>query len=122
MFVSKKFPLRRDPRNGVHMAKQLILPALIFVLLIGNSFAAAQQRQETDPRLEKLAKEFYRKAKLEGALVVYTVSDVDHIRSRTEAFTKRFPGKTASYRQATHSEVTTRTLTDYQGNQPSVDV
>jgi iron(III) transport system substrate-binding protein len=104
------------------MAKQLILPALILVLLISNSFAAAPQRQETDPRFEKLAKESYPKAKQEGALVVYTVWDVDHIRSLTEAFTKRFPGITASYWQATRSELTTRTLTEYQGNQSSVDV
>src|SRR5678809_173753 len=104
------------------MAKELILLALILVLLIGISFAAAPQRQETDPRFEKLAKEFYPKAKQEGALVVYTVWDVDHIRALTDAFSKRFPGIATSYWQATRSEVTTRTLTEYQGNQASVDV
>jgi len=107
------------------MRKQLILPGFLFAILIvllGNSFALAQQARETDPRFEKLAKEFYPKAKQEAALVVYTVWDVDHIRSLTEAFSKRFPGITASYWQATRSEVTTRTLTEYQGNQPSVDV
>jgi iron(III) transport system substrate-binding protein len=104
------------------MAKQSILPAVILIILIGNSFAVAQQPRETDPRFEKLAKDYYPKAKQEGALVVYTVWDVDHIRSLTEAFSKRFPGITASYWQATRSEVTTRTLTEYQGNQASVDV
>jgi hypothetical protein len=104
------------------MAKHSILLALIFVLLIGNSFAAAPLRQETDPRFEKLAKEFYPKAKQEGALVVYTVWDVDHIRALTNAFSKRFPGITTSYWQATRSEATTRTLTEYQGGQSSVDV
>jgi iron(III) transport system substrate-binding protein len=104
------------------MAKQSILPALILILLIGNSFAAAPQGQETDSRFEKLAKDFYPKAKQEGALVVYTVWDVDHIRALTNAFTQRFPGITASYWQATRSEATTRTLTEYQGGQASVDV
>jgi iron(III) transport system substrate-binding protein len=107
------------------MAKQLILSSflsVIFALGSTNQFAIAQTRPETDPRFEKLAKEFYPKAKQEGALVVYTVWDVDHIRSLTEAFSKRFPGIATSYWQATRSEVTTRTLTEYQGNQASVDV
>ena len=64
-------------------------------------------RPESDSRFEKLAKEFYPKAKQEGALVVYTVWDVDHIRSLTEAFSKRFPGINTSYWQATRSEVGT---------------
>src|SRR5690349_24642867 len=102
------------------MAKQSILPAVILIILIGNSFAVAQQPRETDPRFEKLAKDYYPKAKQEGALVVYTVWDVDHIRSLTEAFSKRFPGITASYWQATRSEVTTRTLTEYRSEERRV--
>jgi hypothetical protein len=107
------------------MAKKLILSSFLsvmFALASTNQFALAQARPETDPRFEKLAKVFYPKAKQEGALVVYTVWDVDHIRSLTEAFSKRFPGINTSYWQATRSEVTTRTLTEYQGNQASVDV
>src|SRR6478672_13872667 len=104
--------------------KKLLLSFLsvVAVLALSSEIAIAQTRPESDPRFEKLAKEFYPKAKQEGALVVYTVWDVDHIRSLTDAFSKRFPGITASYWQATRSEVTTRTLTEYQGNQPSVDV
>jgi hypothetical protein len=64
----------------------------VFALGLANRIAIAQPRPETDPRFEKLAKEFYPKAKQEGALVVYTVWDVDHIRALTAAFTKRFPG------------------------------
>jgi iron(III) transport system substrate-binding protein len=97
------------------------LSLLLALTLIGN-FAGAQARPEPDARFEKLAKEFYPKAKQEGALVVYTVWDVDHIRALSEAFGKRFPGITTSYWQATRSEVTTRTLTEYQGSQASVDV
>ncbi len=107
------------------MAKKLIFSSFLsvmFALALPNQFAIAQARPENDPRFEKLAKEFYPKAKQEGALVVYTVWDVDHIRSLTETFSKRFPGIATSYWQATRSEATTRTLTEYQGNQASVDV
>src|SRR5689334_11096988 len=100
----------------------LTLFSAIVVLAVTHKVAIAQARPETDPRFEKLAKEFYPKAKQEGALVVYTVWDVDHIRSLTDAFSKRFPGINGTYWQATRSEVTTRTLTEYQGNQASVDV
>ena len=107
------------------MVKKLLLPSflsVVFGLTSTHSLAVAQARPETDPRFEKLAKELYPKAKQEGALVVYTVWDVDHIRSLSDGFSKRFPGINTSYWQATRSEVTTRTLTEYQGNQASVDV
>src|ERR1043166_708653 len=98
------------------------LISLVAVLLFAHTAAFSQAKPETDPRFEKVAKEFYPKAKQEGALVVYTVWDVDHIRSLTEAFRKRFSGINTSYWQATRSEITTRTLTEYQGNQGTVDV
>src|SRR5215204_4173881 len=104
--------------------KRLFLSILFLLAVAGfsNKPALAQARPESDARFEKLAKEFCPKAKQEGALVVYTVWDVDHIRSLTGAFSKRFPGINTSYWQATRSEVTTRTLTENQGNQASVDV
>ena len=107
------------------MPKKKLFPAFLTAvafLAFTHELSIAQARPETDPRFEKLAKEFYPKAKQEGALVVYTVWDVDHIRSLTDAFSKRFPGINGTYWQATRSEVTTRTLTEYQGNQASVDV
>jgi iron(III) transport system substrate-binding protein len=107
------------------MIKKRLFPSflsVVFALALTNKFAIAQARPETDARFEKLAKEFYPKAKQEGALVVYTVWDVEHIRSLSNAFSKRFPGINTSYWQATRSEVTTRTLTENQGNQASVDV
>src|SRR5215468_11931777 len=106
------------------LKKKLLLSFLsaIFALVLANRVAIAQTRPEADPRFEKLAKEFYPKAKQEGALVVYTVWDVDHIRSLLAAFSKRFPGINGTYWQATRSEIRTRTLTEYQGKQASVDV
>ncbi len=100
----------------------LSLLLLAAILALANSVALAQARPESDARFEKLVKEIYPGAKQDGALVVYTVWDVDHIRSLTDAFKKRFPGIATSYWQATRSEVTTRTLTEYQGNQRTVDV
>jgi len=100
----------------------LTLLSVVAVVSFNNKLAIAQARPDSDPGFEKLAKEFYPKAKQEGALVVYTVWDVDHIRSLSDAFRKRFPGINTSYWQATRSEVTTRTLTEYQGNQATVDV
>jgi iron(III) transport system substrate-binding protein len=99
----------------------LSLLSLAAVLALSDKPAVAQARPESDARFEKLAKELYPKAKQEAALVVYTVWDIEHIRSLTEAFRKRFPGINTSYWQATRSEVTTRTLTEHQGNQRNVD-
>jgi iron(III) transport system substrate-binding protein len=100
----------------------LSLLCLVGVLAATDEFVIAQAPPESDARFEKLAKELYPRAKQEAALVVYTVWDVDHIRSLTDAFRKRFPGINTSYWQATRSEAITRTLTEYQGNQRTVDV
>jgi iron(III) transport system substrate-binding protein len=100
----------------------LSLLSLLAVLTLSDNLALAQARPESDARFEKVAKKLYPKAKQEGALVVYTVWDVDHIRSLTDLFRKRFPGINTSYWQATRTEVTTRTLTENQGNQKTVDV
>ena len=106
------------------MGKKRLLVLLLaaFALLLAEKSALSQARPETDARFEKLAQTLYPKAKQEGALVVYTVWDVEHIRSLLDGFSKRFPGINTSYWQATRSEVTTRTLTEYQGNQANVDV
>ena len=100
----------------------LALLSLVPFLAMADQLAMAQARPENDARFEKLAKEFYPKAKQEGALVVYTVWDIEHIRSLTEAFKKRFPGINTSYWQATRTEITTRALTENQGSQRTVDV
>jgi iron(III) transport system substrate-binding protein len=76
----------------------------------------AQGGSDTDPRFEKLAKDLYPKAKQEGALVVYAIWDVEYIRSILDVFNKRFP-VSAPYWQGTRSEIVTRTLTEFQGDQ-----
>jgi hypothetical protein len=57
-----------------------VVTLVIWVVLTSNNFSLAQTGLETDPRFEKLAKDLYPKAKQEGALVVYTIWDVEHIR------------------------------------------
>ncbi len=81
-----------------------------------NATAAAEAA------FQKLAKELYPKAQKEGALIVYSVWDVEHIRAITEAFTKRYPGIKATYWQGRNPEIVTRVLTEFQGGQPSVDI
>jgi ABC-type Fe3+ transport system substrate-binding protein len=71
---------------------------------------------------EKLSNELYPKAKQEGNLIVYSVWDVDHLRTITDAFMKRYPGIKATYWQARNPEIVTRALTEFQGGQSSVDV
>jgi iron(III) transport system substrate-binding protein len=96
---------------------------LILVLLcLRGGIALAQGGSDTDPRFDKLAKELYPKAKQEGALVVYTIWDVEHVRSILDVFNKRFPGINTTYWQGTRSEIIARTLTEFQGDQRTADV
>jgi iron(III) transport system substrate-binding protein len=71
---------------------------------------------------QKVAKELYPKAQKEGALIVYSVWDVEHLRAITDAFMKRYPGIKATYWQGTNPNIVTRVLTEFQGGQASVDV
>lgn len=84
--------------------------------------AGQNQTAAAEAAFQKLAKELYPKAQKEGALIVYSVWDVEHLRVITEAFTKRFPGIKATYWQARNPEIVTRVLTEFQGGQASVDV
>ena len=97
---------------------------LILVLLMSwrGGIALAQGGSDTDPRFEKLAKDLYPKAKQEGALVVYTIWDIEHIKSILDVFNKRFPGINTTYWQGTRSEIIARTLTEFQGDQKTADV
>jgi iron(III) transport system substrate-binding protein len=81
----------------------------------GNPTAAA------DAAYQKVAKELYPLAQKEGALVIYSVWDVEHLKVITEAFMKRFPGIKATYWQGRNPEIVTRVLTEFQGGQASVD-
>jgi hypothetical protein len=107
-------------KNKQHWFFAFALLALV-AFNTGVKRAIAQSGQ-TDPRFEKLAKNLYPKAKQEGALVVYTIWDVEHARSILAAFNKRFPGINSTYWQGTRSEIITRTLTEFQGDQRTADV
>lgn len=91
-----------------------ILAALAWV---GPARAAAP----ADP-YPKAAAELYEKAKQEGAVVVYTVWDVEHIVAILDAFSKRFPGIKTSYWQGRNPEIVQRTVTEFQAGKDSVDV
>src|SRR4051812_34036073 len=97
--------------------KQRCAVFAVLVLLALSLIAKGATAQSVDPAFEKLAKELYPKAKQEGALVVYTIWDVEHIRSLLEAFNKRFPGINTTYWQGARSEIVARTITEFQGDQ-----
>ncbi len=97
-----------------------VILSILLVIVCVNGGVWAQGN--SDPRFEKLAKGLYPKAKQEGSLVVYTIWDIDHIRSILAAFNKRFPDINTTYWQGTRSEIITRTLTEFQGDQKSTDV
>jgi ABC-type Fe3+ transport system substrate-binding protein len=103
-------------------SRQSALILFLVLLSLRGGIALAQGSSDTDPRFEKLAKDLYPKAKQEGALVVYTIWDVEHVRSILDVFNKRFPGINTTYWQGTRSEIIARTLTEYQGDQKTADV
>jgi hypothetical protein len=71
---------KRKIRKMLKTMLLAIATLIILGVLTSNDFSLAQTGSETDPRFEKLAKDLYPKAKQEGALVVYTIWDVEHIR------------------------------------------
>jgi len=84
--------------------------------------AAASETAAAEAAFQKLAKELYPRAQKEGNLIIYSVWDVEHLKVITEAFSKRYPGIKTTYWQARNPEIVTRTLTEFQGGQSSVDV
>lgn len=84
--------------------------------------AAVNHTAAAEAAYQKLAKELYPLAQKEGGLVVYSVWDVEHLKSITEAFAKRFPGIKTTYWQGRNPEIVTRVLTEFQGGQSSVDI
>ncbi len=101
--------------KGIDMTNKK-LPCLILALIalaslnVQSTSVLAQSTGATDPSFEKLAKELYPKAKKEGSLVVYTIWDIEHMRSILAAYNKRFPDINTSYWQGTRSEIIARTL------------
>jgi iron(III) transport system substrate-binding protein len=85
------------------------------------SGAALAANAPNDP-YPKAAAALYEKAKQEGAVVVYTVWDVEHIVSILDAFSKRYPGIKTSYWQGRNPEIVQRTVTEFQAGKESVDI
>jgi ABC-type glycerol-3-phosphate transport system substrate-binding protein len=90
------------------ICKKLLLSFLsvVVAVVLADKLALAQERPESDPRFEKLAKEFYPKAKQEGALVVYDVmrekevgSPIDFVRGALPVVS---PQQAAIYVKAPH--------------------
>jgi len=103
--------------------RRKILPALAFSILtlaISWSGAALAASAPEDP-YTKAAAALYEKAKQEGALVVYTVWDVEHIVAILDGFSKRYPGIKTSYWQGRNPEIVTRVVTEFQAGKDTVD-
>ncbi|MGH7833284.1 MAG: ABC transporter substrate-binding protein [Candidatus Binatia bacterium] len=105
------------------MGKTIVGTAIsfCFAVVLGTALLA-HGASATDPNFEKIKGGLYEKAKQEGALVVYSVWDVEHLVKMTDAFSKRFPGIKTTYWQGRNPEIVTRTLTEFRGGQASVDV
>ena len=101
---------------------RLLAVVWMAIAMIAGSSGRGSAQGETDSRFEKLAKDLYPKAKQEGTLVVYTIWDVEHVRSILAVFNKRYPGIHTTYWQGTRSEIIARTLTEFQGDQRTADV
>lgn len=67
-------------------------------------------------------KELYSKAKLEGALIVYTVWDTEDIVTLLQGFSKRYPDIKAEYWSAKNPEIVARAITEFQAGQQSFDM
>ena len=123
-FIRNNLPVVDKENSVTHRSIRFLFLALValIALSVESKRADAQSSGATDPRFEKLAKDLYPKAKKEGSLVIYTIWDVEHIRSILAVFNKRFPDINTSYWQGTRSEIIARTLTEFQGDQKSTDV
>jgi iron(III) transport system substrate-binding protein len=99
-----------------------LMCAWLALAVLAASAESSLAQGDVDARFEKLAKDLYPKAKQEGSLVVYTIWDVEHVRSIFAVFNKRFPGINTTYWQGTRSEIIARTLTEFQGGQRTADV
>ena len=101
--------------------KMKFLSAAAAAAVVAWSGAALAANAPSDP-YPKAAAALYEKAKQEGAVVVYTVWDVEHIVSILDAFSKRYPGIKTSYWQGRNPEIVQRTVTEFQAGKDSVDI
>ncbi len=104
------------------MKKRTLLAVVVSIfsvtVALGSVVLAASA---TDDVYTKTTSALYEKAKQEGALVVYSVWDVEHIVAILDGFSKRFPGIKTSYWQGRNPEIVTRVVTEFQAGRDSVD-
>ncbi|HEX9443727.1 MAG TPA: extracellular solute-binding protein [Candidatus Binatia bacterium] len=100
------------------MINKLLPAAAVLAVLAWSGIALAAAPADPYP---KAAAELYEKAKQEGAVVVYTVWDVEHIVAILDAFSKRYPGIKTSYWQGRNPEIVQRVVTEFQAGKDSVD-
>ncbi len=103
---------------GQKMRFLAALSSLVATLAFNSLVLAASAPQ--DP-YTKAAAELYEKAKQEGAVVVYSVWDVEHIVTILDGFSKRYPGIKTSYWQGRNPEIVTRVITEFQAGKDTVD-
>jgi iron(III) transport system substrate-binding protein len=97
-----------------------LIAVLVLALTLGlNGIGQAASAPE-DP-YNKTAAALYEQAKKEGAVVVYSVWDVEHIVKILDGFSKRYPGIKTSYWQGRNPEIVTRVMTEFQAGKDSVD-
>ncbi|MGH7828653.1 MAG: ABC transporter substrate-binding protein [Candidatus Binatia bacterium] len=104
------------------MERKTSLAVVVSILSLLLFAGSALAQGSADEAYKKLSGDLYGKAKQEGGLTVYTVWDVEHIVKILDAFSKRYPGIKTNYWQGRNPEIVTRVLTEFQANQPSVDV
>jgi iron(III) transport system substrate-binding protein len=100
--------------------RKSIVPILAFALALAHS-GLALAAAAGDDTYNKTTAALYEAAKKEGAIVVYSVWDVEHIVAILDGFTKRFPGLKTSYWQGRNPEIVTRVVTEFQAGKDSVD-
>ena len=104
------------------MGRKTLLAVAVSILSVTITLgsAALAASAAADP-FNKVSNELYAKAKQEGALVVYSVWDVEHIVAILGAFSKRYPGIKTNYWQGRNPEIVTRVVTEFQAGRDSVD-
>jgi iron(III) transport system substrate-binding protein len=107
--------------KGEWSMRRFLLAALILALGFGATGKAFAAAAGGDDVYNKTTAALYEKAKQEGAIIVYSVWDVEHIVAILDGFTKRFPGLKTSYWQGRNPEIVTRVVTEFQAGKDSVD-
>src|SRR3989304_8871411 len=109
-------------KGGMSMKKRTVVAGVVSILSVTVALGSvALGASATADPFNKDSGELYAKAKQEGALVVYSVWDVEHIVAILDAFSKRYPGIKTNYWQGRNTEIVTRAMTEYHAGGVCVD-